>query len=61
MKAKKIYSNAVCAVTRKAIPFEILEAMGRLGWNEFGVYEVVLDALKDERKKAKAGEREAGK
>lgn len=54
MKSKTIYSYAVADVTKKNIPTEIIEAMHKKGWNEFGIYEVVKDALKEEKRKNKA-------
>jgi len=54
----RIYSYAVNDAVIARIPPSIIEAMARVGWNPFGVYEVVDEELKKEKreqKKAKHG------
>jgi hypothetical protein len=48
------YSHDLAAAVEARIPPSIREAMARVGWNAFGVYEVVEEEIKKE-KKAKKG------
>jgi hypothetical protein len=46
----KIYSWDLKAKIEERIPKEIIEAMKSQGWNAFGIYEVVLQEIKKEKK-----------
>jgi hypothetical protein len=52
---KRIYSYEVGERVKEQIPQPILDAMTRLGWNAFGIYEVVERELKEEKKRQKNG------
>jgi hypothetical protein len=47
----KIYSHESHARITSLLPKEIQEAMAKVGWNVFGIYEVVQKVLKEEKKK----------
>lgn len=46
MKKAKVYSHDLSRAVAARIPLSILEAMGKVGWNPLGVYEVVAEELK---------------
>jgi hypothetical protein len=49
-KKPKVYPHEVCDKIDKIIPSQIIQAMEELGWNAFGVYEVVREALSEYNK-----------
>lgn len=49
-KKPKVYPHEVCDKIDKIIPSQIIQAMAELGWNAFGVYEVVREALSEYNK-----------
>lgn len=49
-KTPRIYSHAVIDAVNAAIPASIREAMSQVGWNALGIYEVVDETLKQERR-----------
>ena len=51
MKKKKLYSYELEAAVNKALPERVLEAFRSTGWNALGVYEMVLDEIKKEKKR----------
>jgi len=53
-KNPRIYSYAVNDAVIARIPPSIIEAMARVGWNPLGVYEVVEQELKKEKRQKKA-------
>jgi hypothetical protein len=54
VKAKPVrYSYNVAGLVESRIPPSILEAMAKLGWNAFGIYEVVVEEIARERRQLK--------
>ncbi len=53
-KKPRVYSREVTRIVDEQIPAIIREAMYLRGWNAFGIYEVVDEALKDEKRKRKS-------
>lgn len=53
MKKKKIYSFASDEKINVALPQLIKDAFYECGWNAFGVYELVKEILKQEKKEVK--------
>lgn len=51
---KKVYSFQLQENIEARIPKSILDAVRREGWNFFGIYEVVKEEIKKEKKQAKA-------
>jgi hypothetical protein len=45
------YSQQLADEVDKVIPFKVREALRNHGWNEFGIYEAVKDAIKKVKKK----------
>jgi hypothetical protein len=50
MKKRKIYTYESVRKIESQIPATILEAMNSKGWNAFGIYELVAEVLKQEKK-----------
>jgi len=47
------YSKQIAAKVNVRIPKEVREALLELGWNEFGIYEAVLEAILEAEKEKK--------
>ena len=47
---KRVYSNKAHEQIKEQIPISIIKAMAEVGWNVFGVYEIVNKVLKEEKK-----------
>lgn len=52
-KRATIYSHNLDAIVLSQIPQPIREAMDKLGWNAFGIYEIVRDEMERERRQLK--------
>jgi hypothetical protein len=52
-KSRKIYSYSLAALVESQIPAPIREAMNKLGWNAFGIYELVRDEIRIEKRRLK--------
>lgn len=52
-KMPKIYSSAVHDAIVDRIPQKIMEAMISVGWNPEGIYELVAEELKLEKRRKK--------
>lgn len=49
-KKQKIYSHVVNDAVEARIPPSIIATMSRVGWNVFGLYEVVQDEIRKEKR-----------
>lgn len=49
-RARVIYSWALSDVIETQIPKPVLDALKQNGWNVFGIYELVKDAIAEERR-----------
>lgn len=47
---KTIYSYSLEREIERQIPPSIIEAMNNKGWNAFGIYELVKEEIKKEKK-----------
>ena len=49
-RKKRLYSWEMMRAVESRIPPSVLQAMWAVGWNAFGVYEVVEEEIKREKK-----------